>query len=436
MFGTDSDAYDNAAINESEEAFYMRQWRKDGPLGVFLDIVNYINTPKQWSIFNDCQNGAAAALPTDCHNTHREPFKPAVTRWNSYHDCFKRGVELKHAIDSYASFHIQETEYAAEVAAENNNKPPTVPSWMLSGGLTAADWAVITEYIEVLEPLKSATDRLQGRGKAGSHGALYEVIPVFESIVADLNTRLVPFTAVDYKPAEAPEDHIAINVCAARKKAAIYLDKLLKVPVYYAATALHPRYKHYFKRFWVHKTGLLHTTHLRFEHFWSTYNPVEAAATTTLRGSPGRATSSFDDTIDSVLDNDTDSLGAEDEHNSWLTEPAWTADQYKFGCTPIEYWLQQRLKYPNLSQLAIDVMTIPASSADCERVFSGTGRVMEPQRRKMGSELMAALIGTQRWIKAGFQPPNAKAAATYDDEELDKQFEIDNWEPPSTEPPM
>jgi hypothetical protein len=80
MFGTDSDAYDNAATNESEEAFYMKQWRKDRPLGVFLDIVNYINTPKQWSIFNDCPNGAAAALPTDCHNTHREPFKPAVTR--------------------------------------------------------------------------------------------------------------------------------------------------------------------------------------------------------------------------------------------------------------------------------------------------------------------------------------------------------------------
>ena len=81
-------------------------------------------------------------------------------------------------------------------------------------------------------------------------------------------------------------------------------------------------------------------------------------------------------------------------------------------------------------------MTIPASSADCERVFSSTGRVMEPQRRKMGSELLAALICTQRWIKAGFQPPNAKAAATYDDEELNKLFEIDNWEPPSTEPLM
>jgi hypothetical protein len=341
------------------------------------------------------------------------------------------GVELKYAIDSYASFHIQETEHAAEIAAANNNKPPTVPSWMLSGGLTAADWAVITEYIAVLEPLKSATDRLQGRGKAGTHGALYEVIPVFESIIAELNTRILLLSVVDYEPSEAPEDHIAINVRAARKKAAIYLDKLLKVPVYYAATALHPRYKHYFKRFWVDKAALLHTTHLGFEHLWSTYKLADAAATTTLGSSLGRATSSFDDAIDSVLDQDTGV--AEDEYSGWLAEPAWTADQYKFGCTAVEYWLQQKPKYPNLSQLAIDVMTIPASSADCERVFSGTGRVMEPQRRKIGSELLAALICTQRWIKAGFQPPNAKAAATYDDDELNKQFEIDTWEPPLTE---
>ena len=99
---------------------------------------------------------------------------------------------------------------------------------MRSGGLTAADWAVITEYIEVLEPLKSATDRLQGRGKAGTHGALYEVIPVLESLISDLNTRLRTYTAVDFQPAEAPEDHIAINVRAALKKATTYFNRLLK----------------------------------------------------------------------------------------------------------------------------------------------------------------------------------------------------------------
>jgi hypothetical protein len=38
---------------------------------------------------------------------------------------------------------------------------------MRSTRLSAADWAVITEYIDVLKPLKLATKRLKGRGKGG-----------------------------------------------------------------------------------------------------------------------------------------------------------------------------------------------------------------------------------------------------------------------------
>ena len=41
----------------------MREWRKEDLLGVFLDIINYINTPKQWSIFEDCQCEAVNNMP-------------------------------------------------------------------------------------------------------------------------------------------------------------------------------------------------------------------------------------------------------------------------------------------------------------------------------------------------------------------------------------
>ncbi|KAF2726535.1 hypothetical protein EJ04DRAFT_411114, partial [Polyplosphaeria fusca] len=71
--------------------------------------------------------------------------------------------------------------------------------------LTALDWAVITEYIAVLQPLKFATERLQGRGKAGTYGALYEFIPVFESLIAELDTRLQTYESVNFEPSEAPE---------------------------------------------------------------------------------------------------------------------------------------------------------------------------------------------------------------------------------------
>jgi hypothetical protein len=44
-----------------------------------------------------------------------------------------------------------------------------------------------------------------------------------------------------------------------------------------------------------------------------------------------------------------------------------------------------RPKYPNLARFAIDILTIPALSCECERLFSELGDLLEPRRRKIGS---------------------------------------------------
>ena len=150
-----------------------------------------------------------------------------------------------------------------------------------------------------------------------------------------------------------------------------------------------------------------------FQQLWRSYKPTTIETTI---ATPIHTKSSFDDDIGTT--------SAADEYDTWPREPAWTANQYKSGCTVVQYWLQLKPKYPNLSQLALDVVTIPASSADCERVFSSTGDKIEPQRREMGSQLLAALICFQRWIRTGFKPPNGMAAATYTDTKLNEQLEV------------
>lgn len=93
MFGRDSDAYNNTPEHVKEEEFYMQEWRKDGPLGVFLSVINHINTLKQYKLFYSCQRQTLAELPT--HSVKiLEPVKPVVTRWNSYCSAFERGIEL------------------------------------------------------------------------------------------------------------------------------------------------------------------------------------------------------------------------------------------------------------------------------------------------------------------------------------------------------
>lgn len=75
---------------------------------------------------------------------------------------------------------------------------------------------MITEYLDVLRPLKFATKRLKGRGKGGYYSVIYEVIPVYEYILGYYEQRAAPYADVVYdEHTEAPEDHLAINLRAA-----------------------------------------------------------------------------------------------------------------------------------------------------------------------------------------------------------------------------
>jgi hypothetical protein len=144
---------------------------------------------------------------------------------------------------------------------------------MQSDNLTTADWAVVTEYMDVLKPLKAATKRLEGRGNSGRFGAIAEIIPVFEYILNYYKQRIKVYEAVDYNAHdEAPEDHLAINLRAAWAKANEYYAKLDLSLVYYAATVLHPYYKPYCESAWSDRPDWLETNNCNFCALWAQYN--------------------------------------------------------------------------------------------------------------------------------------------------------------------
>jgi hypothetical protein len=67
-----------------------------------------------------------------------------------------------------------------------------------------------------LKPLKTATKRLEGRGKSGSFGAIAEIIPIFKYLLTYYEQRVNAYEAVNYnKYDKSPEDYVAINLCAA-----------------------------------------------------------------------------------------------------------------------------------------------------------------------------------------------------------------------------
>lgn len=56
------------------------------------------------------------------------------------------------------------------------------------------------------------------------------------------------------------------------------------------------------------------------------------------------------------------------------------------------FWADNKKKFPQLYNLAIVVLSIPASSAPVERVFSHGGILMRPHRARLGEETLSKLI--------------------------------------------
>ena len=88
-----------------------------------------------------------------------------------------------------------------------------------------------------------------------------------------------------------------------------------------------------------------------------------------------------------------DAASHDDEYSRYIKERVeWVED-------PIAWWLLQKHRYPNLSQMALDILSIPCMSADVERLFSSCGLTLEDRRNRMGPELLEALECLKSWQK-------------------------------------
>ena len=282
-----------------DEEDYLQDWRRDGPLGILTEIINYIKTPQQHELFEGFQRIANREQPTNDQKI-LQPVKPVATRWNSYYSALERAVHLQAAVNAYAGHHIRQRRDEDTYALSVGKPLPKALPWMRSSGLSAADWGVVTEYLEVLKPLKLATKRLEGRGKGGQYGAIYVVIPVYEYILTYYEQRVTAYADVNYNAAaDAPEDHLAINLRAAWAKASDYYSRLDESPAYYVAIILHPYYKTYCEAAWADKPEWIEANNLAFQALWTQYK----VAVVPVR-LPRVVSNDIDDAIDSLMELD------------------------------------------------------------------------------------------------------------------------------------
>ena len=87
-----------------------------------------------------------------------------------------------------------------------------------------------------------------------------------------------------------------------------------------------------------------------------------------------------------------------DDLERWLSIKQ---DGYSKYDNPLEYWSAKRFDYPRLAKMAIDVLSIPATAAECERTFSSAGSMVSPKRSRLDASTIAVTQTVRSWLRAG-----------------------------------
>jgi len=224
-------------------------------------------------------------------------------------------------------------------------------------------------------------------------------------VLEEAKERVAEATTVVYPDQEPIEDHYATNINKGWSKLSEYFSKLDDSPAYYAAVVLHPRYKRFCQNAWRDRPQWLLACEASFQKLWLEYKtcPVAQSATSP-RAAPVRS-SDFADYLSSFTGTETSPDDAddlyEDEYDRWKVIPP-VKEGHEADKDPISWWRVKRSKFPRLSRLALDILTIPASSADIERAFSEAGDMLEPRRSRLSPDIIAALQCLRSWDRNNF----------------------------------
>jgi hypothetical protein len=362
------------------------------------------------------------------------------TRWNSTYLMIERAVRKRDDINSFVS--------ALDLESDDDKRVPDADR------LTADDWKSLIEIKTILEPLYKLTMKTQGWGVAGTSGRLSDVLMGMEYILGHLEgyktlydndpdfgaaraaevtadlprnqaTRLWRLRSTQRLrfnegalPSHARDEYVTMPKSdgllrlQARERASIrasinnawkkldeYYTKLADSPLFTAAIILDPNLGlRWLRRRWrdpeqhewlvAAKDGLKEY----FDRWYCSSDDSQPQGRSVCRDL-GREDDPYEAFVNSRASSDEED--GEDEIDRYYdTKVGANVDS-------IEWWISNKAQFPKLSQMALDVLAIPAMAADCERSFSIAKLTLSSQRHAMKWETIEMLQMLKNWLRNG-----------------------------------
>lgn len=406
LFGKDTEAFEADDWDDLAVAYQL--WQSAGPIGQVHYIFTFIRSSSQRR--EDFLN-----LQDDLHAL--TPLTNNQTRWNSTFIMLQRAIKLRKTVDLFCLQYI------------DSKKLPE------NARISDETWSLIGQICEILEHFSYATLTLEGAAKDGHHGSLWECLPMIETLLRQLERLKVQYPLQDENSAvplppvptrrgrasqstrriptvsavpATTDTFLSIGLNNAWKKLDKYYLLTDKSPAYVLAVVLNPQYKwKYFEKMWALHPDWIVTAKTKVQTLWDDYksrHPVlQDEVSLPVRSPSKHRRQHMTDYAREILeDSDDEEIMEMDEYSYYCSpkeERVRMVDGVQFK--PVAWWEGKQARYRTLSRLAFDLLAIPAMSAEPERLFSSTRRLVTWERNKLDGGMIEANECLRNWACQG-----------------------------------
>jgi hypothetical protein len=422
LFGQNPDAFVKeviAADDIDDELKALKIWRAKGPIGKLHNVVVYIRrTPQRREEFDKYAGEKLKELESVLErmqaelDLYEEEKKDPLmvtqdnsTRWNSTYLMIERALKLRDTIDLFIKRAVEKPKKDAPLSRDDE--------------LSSDDWLVIARTCELLKPFYTTTIRLQSRAVNASHGALWETLPTIEFLLGFLESKAVEYgvNLETFKQRTSAEilatmditlpshENLLVAIKNGWDKLEEYYRKMDDSPFYTASVVLNPVHKwRYFTKRWIEHPDWLTAAKAKVQILWLTFYKATIkplSSPVILRSSRTSDPDDFEQYMvppdyndDLELENE-----AEDEYDIYLRSRVIGIEQND-TIDLCRWWGRQEGLSPSLARMAFDLLSIPAMSAECERVFSSTKILITDRRARMKEDIIEASECLRAWYKS------------------------------------
>jgi hypothetical protein len=386
LYGQDASDFEDQ-FKEQGLKGRRKMWRDRGELGKLHNLVAHVMASgKRSELFTSLQ------LTENVGKAAGKRWKLVLDggiRWNATYSMIRRALELKQALNTYAS--------------QLRNSTNTLDSETYDEDfLTESEWENLELIKGQLELLFHTTKALEGNAdfKDGnckaSHGQLGELLPVFEHILTHFEnlTKQVENGEFNGHPG------IARSINEAWNKAQVYYGKTDQSVAWIASTVMNPRFKmKYFEDKWTgSESNFLRTAKPKVKKLW---DDVYKRENVVIRPQSPPSRASSVDYLENILSQVAPQLAAPTRTSSRKDQYAQYLDEPVSKIPIMEYWRSKESEWPQLATMAFDFLAVPAMSSECERVFSSCAKQTTPESSRLTGKLLWHQECVKNWQRRG-----------------------------------